>query len=118
MILVSFVDTQTMTGFLIRTRQGGAPEELAIHISFEADCGAVDISGGARQTVPGISPPYQAGRHDYVSHRQGEKIWQPEVGSEGRERLARWLEQAWKADCLITGQGEEERRRRSFDGRE
>ena len=108
---VSFVDAADHDNRIFNSQQGQAPEGTAIHVSFPKQIiGADGHIWRAEADSPQEFLLYQAGRHKYyVEYRQGEKIAAPEdPDREGRERLARWLERAWKADCLITGQGEEE----------
>lgn len=104
---VSFVDTSDYNTKIFNMQRGKVAEGTVINVSFPKQI--IGTDGHIWKSVvdsPQAFTVYQSGTHKYyIEYEQGEKVTEPdEPDAEEKERLERWLDKAWKADCDITGQ--------------
>ena len=104
---VSFVDTSDYNTKIFNMQRGKVAEGTVINVSFPKQL--IGTDGHIWKSVvdsPQAFTVYQSGTHKYyIEYEQGEKVTEPdEPDAEEKERLERWLDKAWKADCDITGQ--------------
>lgn len=107
---VSFVDAEDRNTWILNPQSGRGEEGTSIVVSYpNRVVGRDGCLWSSVEESPQTFTLYQAGEHKYyIEYQQGEKIaspWDPD--EEGKARLEQWLEKAWKADCLLTGEDPE-----------
>lgn len=104
---VYFIGSDSPEQMILNPQRGSAAEGTCLEVSFpEKIVGADGFLWRAEEKSPQKIELYQSGVHKYyISYRQGKRIDRPEDEDEAaRKKLEMWMEKAWEADCVLTGQ--------------